>query len=254
MERQLNSLSAQMDFEEEEIRDNPDWKYVGTYTDIKSGRTISSRPGFQKMLAVCEAGEIELIYTKSISRFGRNCLDFLITLRRLKELRVDVYFQNENIFLLSSEGELLLTLHASVAQAESQAKSENVKWGIQRSTLNPESPAFSRKCFGYEKDEDGHLIINPDEALIVEMIYDLYGQGYSIVKIKKELETKRIPSPAGKRRWAVKTIDNILSNEKYIGNSVYGETVGLEFPNPKRSQTNFRKYPQSYRTSPSDYR
>ncbi len=91
MERQLQSLSAQMDFEKEDIQENPAWEYVGTYTDIKSGRTISSRPGFQSLLADCEAGKIDMIYTKSISRFGRNCVDFLVTLRRLKELKVDVF-------------------------------------------------------------------------------------------------------------------------------------------------------------------
>src|SRR3989339_1773708 len=126
MERQLQSLSAQMDFEKEDIMENPAWEYVGTYTDIKSGRTISSRPGFQSLLADCEAGKIDMIYTKSISRFGRNCVDFLVTLRRLKELKVDVFFYNEQIHLLSQAGELLLTLHAGIAQAESENKSENI--------------------------------------------------------------------------------------------------------------------------------
>ena len=125
MERQLQSLSAQMDFEKEDILENPAWEYVGTYTDIKSGRTISSRPGFQSLLADCEARKIDMIYTKSISRFGRNCVDFLVTLRRLKELKVDVFFYNEQIHLLSQAGELLLTLHAGIAQAESENKSEN---------------------------------------------------------------------------------------------------------------------------------
>jgi len=116
MERQLNSLSAQMDFEREDILENPDWEYVDTYSDIKSGRTISARPGFRRLLADCEAGRIDMIYTKSISRFGRNCVDFLVTLRRLKELKVDVYFTNENIRLFSQAGELMLTLHVLVPE------------------------------------------------------------------------------------------------------------------------------------------
>jgi DNA invertase Pin-like site-specific DNA recombinase len=152
MEQQLNSLSAQMDFEKEDILNHSGWDYVETYTDIKSGRTINSRPGFKKMMEACEAGEIDLIYTKSISRFGRNCLDFLVTLRRLKELHVDVYFQNEDVFLMTGDGEMLLTLYAGLAKSESEEKSGNIKWGIQRSTMHPDSPAFSRKCYGRKSD------------------------------------------------------------------------------------------------------
>lgn len=104
MERQLNSLSAQMDFQKEDIIKHTGWEYVGTYSDIKSSRSINSRPGFTRMMEDCEAGKIDLIYTKAISRFGRNCLDFLVTLRYLKELCADVFSQNENIFLLSQAG------------------------------------------------------------------------------------------------------------------------------------------------------
>lgn len=235
MDRQLNSLECQMEFQKQDIMEKLDWRYVATYSDTTSGRTIKDRPGFKKMLEACEAGEIDLIYTKSISRFGRNCEDFLITLRRLKELNVDVYFQNEMLFLHDPKSELMLTLHSAWAEAESANKSENIKWGIRRSTLNPQSPAFSRKCFGYEKDDDGNLVINPDEAKIVDLIYDLYGQGMSIIKIKKHLEGERIPTPTGKRKWALKTIDNILTNEKYTGTSVYGMSVGYEYPSTKRA-------------------
>jgi len=234
MERQLNSLSAQMDFEKQDILDHPLWEYVDTYSDIKSGRTINSRPGFKKMMIDCKAGKIDLIYTKSISRFGRNCVDFLVTLRRLKELKIDVYFQNEEIFLLSEAGELLLTLHAALAQADSENKSSNIQWGIKRSVMYSDSPAFSRACYGYDRDERKTLTINEQEAKVVRKIFSLYEQGWSIIKIKKELEVSRTPSPRGKRRWALRAIGDILSNEKYIGNSVYGQTVATEFPSTKR--------------------
>ncbi|MDT4761164.1 recombinase family protein [Sphaerochaeta sp. PS] len=112
----MNSLSAQMDFQKEEILDHPHWKYIDTYTDIKSGRSINSRPGFKQMMADCEEGKIDLIYTKAISRFGRNCMDFLMTLRRLKGLQVDVFFQNENLFLFSEAGKFLLTFHTGHRQ------------------------------------------------------------------------------------------------------------------------------------------
>jgi DNA invertase Pin-like site-specific DNA recombinase len=238
MERQLHSLSAQMDFEKQDILDNPLWQYVDTYTDISSGRSIQTRPGFKHLMADCEAGKIDLIYTKSISRFGRNCVDFLVVLRRLKELNVDVHFSNEDVLLSSEAGELILTLHAALAQAESEDKSANIKWGIKRSTSHPDSPFFSRVCFGYDRDDCKNLVINNPEADIVRRIFEWYVQGWSIVRIKKELETLRIPSPGGKRRWPVSTIGDILSNEKYMGDSVYGRTTGAEYPTMKRIRNN----------------
>ncbi len=234
MERQLNSLSAQMDFQRQDILDHPLWEYIDTYTDIGSGRSINSRPGFKRLMTDCEAGRIDLIYTKSISRLGRNCVDFLIVLRRLKELGVDVYFQNEGIFLSNESSELILSLHAALAQAESENKSTDICWGIRKSTTNPDSPAFSIPCFGYIRNEDNKLIINEKEAETVNKIFSWYEQGWSIVRIKKELETLRIPSPRGKRRWAVRTISDMLSNEKYAGNSAYGKTVIAEYPSMRQ--------------------
>ena len=234
MERQLNSLSAQMDFQRQDILDHPLWEYIDTYIDIGSGRSIKSRPGFKRLMADCEAGRIDLIFTKSISRLGRNCVDFLMVLRRLKELGVDVYFQNEGIFLSNESSEFILSLHAALAQAESENKSTDIRWGIRKSTTNPDSPAFSRPCFGYNRNEEGKLVINEQEAETVRKIFSWYEQGWSIVKIKKDLETSRIPSPRGKRRWAVRTISDMLSNEKYAGNSVYGKTVIAEYPSMRQ--------------------
>ena len=234
MERQLDSLSAQMDFQKQDILDHPHWKYIDTYTDIGSGRSIATRPGFKRLMAECETGKIDLIYTKSISRFGRNCVDFLVTLRRLNELGVDVYFQNEDIFLSSEAGEFLLTLHAALAQAESEDKSTSIKWGIKRSAMHSDSPIFSRGCYGYVRGKNKNLVINEQEATVVKKIFGWYLQGWSVVRIKKELEASRILSPRGKRRWAVRTIGDILSNEKYVGTSVYGQTIAAEYPTTKR--------------------
>ena len=238
IERQLNSLSAQMDFEKQDILDHPLWEYVDTYTDIGSGRSINTRPGFKRLMSDCEQGKIDLIYTKSISRFGSNCVDFLVVLRRLKDLGVDVYFQNENIFLSQESSELILTLHAALAQAESEDKSANIRWGIRNSTRNPYSPAISRPCYGYDRDKDKNLVIDEQEAETVRRIFEWYEQGWSIVRIKRELEASRIPSPRGKRRWAVRTIGDILSNEKYEGDSFYGQTVASEYPATKRVRNN----------------
>jgi len=189
-------------------------------------------------MADCESGKIDLIYTKSISRFGRNCVDFLVVIRRLKELGVDVYFQHEDVLLSSEAGELIMTLHAALAQAESEDKSTNIRWGIRRSTSHPDSPFFSRLCFGHGHDGAKHLVINEHEADIVRRIFGWYAQGWSIVRIKKELETLRILSPTGKRRWPVSTIDNILSNEKYAGDSVFGKKIVAEYPEMKRIENN----------------
>jgi DNA invertase Pin-like site-specific DNA recombinase len=164
MEQQLDSLSAQMDFQRQDILDHPMWEYIDTYTDIGSGRSIDSRPGFKRLMADCEAGRIDLIFIKSISRLGRNCVDFLVVLRRLKELGVDVYFQNEGIFLSNESSELILSLHAALAQAESEDKSSSIRWGIRKSTGNPDSPAFSKPCFGYDRDGDKKLVINEQEG------------------------------------------------------------------------------------------
>jgi hypothetical protein len=165
-------------------------------------------------------------------------VDFLVVLRRLKELGVDVYFQNEDVLLSSEAGELILTLHAAIAQAESEDKSANIKWGIKRSTSHPGSPFFSRVCFGYAHDDQKNLVINDREADIVKRIFGWYLVGWSIVRIKKELETSRIPSPTGKRRWPVSTIDGILCNEKYTGDSVFGRTMVAEYPEMKRVGNN----------------
>jgi len=196
-------------------------------------------PGFKQLIADYERGKIELIYTKSVSRFGRNCVDFLITLRRLKDLNVEIYFENEKILSSSAAGELMLTIHSAVAQMESKNKSANIKWGIKRSTMNPNSPAFSRICFGYNRDETKNLIINEKESDIVKNIFGWYIQGWSIIRIKKELEVLRIPSPMGKRRWPVRTIADILSNEKYTGDSLYGRTASAEFLATKRFKNDF---------------
>lgn len=251
MERQLNSLSSQMDFQRQDILDHPMWEYVDTYTDIGSGRSINSRPGFKRLMADCEAGKIDLIYTKSISRFGRNCVDFLIVLRRLKELGVDVYFQNEGIFLSNESSELILSLHAALAQAESENKSTDIRWGIRKSTSNPDSPAFSRPCFGYVRNEDKKLVIYDHEAETVRKIFSWYEQGWSIVRIKKELETLRIPSSRGKRRWAVRTISDMLSNEKYAGDSAYGKTVTAEYPSMRQVRNSPDKVSKSENHHPA---
>lgn len=178
MERQLDSLSAQMDFEKQDILDHPHWEYISTYTDIGSGRSINSRTGFKRLMVDCETGKIDLIYTKSISRFTRKSVDPLVSLRRLKKLGVDIYFQNEDIFLSNEAGEFLLTLHAALAQAESEDKSTSIKWGIKRSVKHPDSPIFSRGCYGYDRDKNKNLIINEREATVVKKIFDWYLQGW----------------------------------------------------------------------------
>ena len=251
MERQLNSLSAQMDFQRQDILDHPLWEYIDTYIDIGSGRSINSRPGFRRLMADCEAGRIDLIYTKSISRFGHNCVDFLMVLRRLKELGVDVYFQNEGIFLSNESSEFMLSLHAALAQAESEDKSTDIRWGIRKSTAKADSPAFSRPCFGYVRNDDNKLIINEKEAETVRKIFCWYEQGWSIVRIRKELETLRVPSPRGKRRWAVRTISDMLSNEKYAGDSAYGKTVIAEYPSMRQVKNNPDKVSESENHHPA---
>ena len=182
---------------------------------------------------------------------SRNCVDFLVVLRRLKELGVDVCFQNEGIFLSNESSELILFLHAVLAQAESENKSGSIRWGIRKSTGNPDSPAFSRPCFGYERDEGKKLIINGKKAEIVRIIFGWYEHGWSIVRIKKELEALHIPSPTGKRRWANATITDILSNEKYAGDATYGKTTIAEYPSTRRIRNKTEQVPRAENHHPA---
>lgn len=242
-ENQLCSLENQTSYYENEIRKNRNWKFAYVYADKASGRDITKRKEFQKMILDCKNGKIDLILTKSLSRFGRNTLDTLKVLKELKELGVDVYFENEKIHLLQQKSELMLTIYAALYQNESEEKSYNIRWGIKRSFESIDTKYQKRICYGYCHDNDGKLRIEPAEASVVREIFEIYITGASLRQIAFELNSREIVSPTGFKTWSCETINKILSNEKYTGNVLLQKTVVKDFFSEKQIiNTNEAKY------------
>lgn len=184
------------------------------------------------------AGRIDMIITKSISRFARNTLDCLKYIRELKEKNIPVFFEKENINTMDSKGEVLLTIMASLAQQESQSLSQNIKLGLQYRYQNGEVQVNHNRFLGYTKNEDGHLIIEPTEAEVVKRIYREYLEGGSLLQIGRGLEADGILTAEGKAKWRPETLRKILQNEKYIGDALLQKTYTVDFLNKKCVQNN----------------
>jgi site-specific DNA recombinase len=228
-DEQLSSLAAQEAYYENYIRNHTNWELAGVYVDQGTGRNILKRNQFQQMLIDCKQGKIDLILTKSITRFGRNTLDVLNCLREMKLLGVDVYFEIEKHFLSNPRSELLMTVLTAISQEESRQKSQNIRWGIQRSFEKEDTKYKHRKCFGYCHDQNGSLVVNAAQAEIVRLIFDLRLEGWSLRQIANELAIRGIKSPRGSQRWGPETLNKILANEKYTGNVLLQKTVVEDF-------------------------
>lgn len=235
---QIESLKNQIDYYKNLVSSNLNWNLIDTYIDIKSGKNSRDRKDFQRLLNDCENDTIDIIITKSISRFGRNTADTLTILNRLRVLGIDVFFENENIHLLDSSQQFLITLIEALAQADSESRSANIKLGIQYKAQNGTYKLFDRKCYGYTNDSKGSIIINEPEAVVVRDIFNLYISGFSLNAIVKELSARKLNSPTGKSTWPKGTIDALLSNEKYIGNVIIGKSISNDFTcNSRRLNT-----------------
>ena len=218
-EEQKTSYTAQVDYYTKFIKERIDWEFVGVYTDEGiSATNTRHREGFNRMIADALNGKIDLIVTKSVSRFARNTVDSLTTIRKLKEKGVEVFFQKENIYTLDSKGELLLTIMSSLSQEESRSISENVTWGQRKRMADGKVSLPYSHFLGYRKGKDGIPEIVPEEAEIVRYIYRSFMEGKTPNHIAECLTFKHIPTPAGKEIWSPSTIESILTNEKYIGN------------------------------------
>ena len=215
---QLKSLASQVSALTRLVAANPKWLLVDVYIDIASSKTGSSRKEFTRMLKDCKSRVIEIVLTKSISRFGRDTVEILDALNQLKLLGVRVIFEQEVLDTTDTNNDLMISIIESIAQAENESRSENIKWGIKQRAAQGTSKLYNRRCYGYYNDEDGNLAIDETEAKNVRLIYNLYLQGKSVLGIVKELERLGIKSPTGKATWPKRTIDVMLSNEKYIGN------------------------------------
>lgn len=197
------------------------------------------------MLADAMSGKIDLIVTKSVSRFARNTVDSLVTIRKLKEKGVEVYFEKENIYTFDGKGELLLTIMSSLAQEESRSISENVTWGQRKRFADGKVNLPYKHFLGYRKGANGFPEIVPEEAATIRRIYARFMHGLTPAAIAKELTADGIPTPAGKQRWPASTVESILKNEKYKGAALLRKCFTVDFLT-KRKKVNEGEVPQYY--------
>ena len=245
-EEQNSSYEVQVAHYTEFIKKNAEWEFAGIFADDGiSGTNTKKREEFNRMIDECMEGNIDLVITKSISRFARNTLDCLKYIRQLKDKNIAVFFEKENINTMDAKGEVLLTIMASLAQQESQSLSQNVKLGLQYRYQQGKVQVNHNRFMGYSKDEDGNLIIVPEEAEIIKRIYREYLEGKSLAGIGRDLEKDDILTAAGKPRWRPETIKKILLNEKYIGDALLQKTFTVDFLTKKRVK-NEGHVPQYY--------
>ena len=245
-DEQLGSFESQKLYYEQKIADNPEWVNAGIFADEAiTGTKTDKRNGFQEMIARCQNGEIDMILTKSISRFARNTVDTLNYVRMLKDKNIAIFFEKENINTLDMNGELLLTIMSSLAQQEVESLSQNVKIGLQMKMKRGEMVGFNG-CFGYDYNpETKTLSVNEDEAQTVRMIYDMYLQGYGTTTIAKRLIELGIKNKKGEVSWHTHGVMGIIKNEKYKGDILLGKTFTTD-PISKRRLANFGEENQYY--------
>jgi len=238
-EEQFSSYEAQVNYYTNFIKSRTDWEFVNVYTDEGiSGTNTKKREGFKSMIADALAGKIDLIITKSISRFARNTVDTLVTIRELKAKGVEVYFEKENIYTFDSKGEVLITIMSSLAQEESRSISENITWGQRNSFKNGKVHVAYSTFLGYDKGENGRLKVNSNEAEIIRFIYKLFLLGNSTTAICKILMEAGIKTPGGKDIWRKNTVDSILTNEKYKGDALLQKSFTIDFLQHKVKKNN----------------
>lgn len=217
---QLESLKAQISGLVGFVSGYNNWKLVDIHIDIASSKKGSARPAFHKMIEECRAGLTDIVVVKNISRLGRDTVEVLDAINTLKEADVHIIFRQEELDTLTVGSSLLISTIEAYTQAENETRSANIKWGIKQRASNGSLGFYRRKCYGYVKDKNGDLVINEEQAAIVRLIFDLYLGGKSILGIVKELKERGIKSPTGKDNWPKRSIEEMLSNEKYIGIAV----------------------------------
>jgi site-specific DNA recombinase len=238
-DEQASSYEVQIEHYTAYINNNPEWTLAGIFADDGiSGTNTKKRDEFNRMITECMAGRIDMVITKSISRFARNTLDCLKFIRMLKDKNIAVFFEKENIDTLDTKGEILLTIMASLAQQESQSLSQNVKLGIQYRYQQGEIQINHNRFLGYTKDENKRLVIDLEDAVVVKRIYREYLEGRSLQQIGNGLEADGILTAAGNFKWRPNTIMKILKNEKYIGDALLQKTYTVDFLTKKRVVNN----------------
>ncbi len=245
-EEQDTSFVAQVEYYTDYINRRANWEFVEIYADDGiTGTNTKKRDGFNRMIEDALAGKIDLIITKSISRFARNTVDTLTTIRILKEKGIGVIFEKENIDTLDSKSELLITIMSSLAQEESRSISENVTWGWRKRISDGKVSVAYSHFLGYEKGPDGKMQIVEEEAKVVREIYAMFLDGKTPFYIATVLTKRGIPTPAGKEEWGQNTVKSILTNEKYKGDALLQKTFTPNFLT-KKAQINRGEAPQYY--------
>jgi len=245
-EEQQSSFEAQRDFYNDKIQRNPEWRLAGIFADDGiSGTQAKKRPEFMRMIKLCKQKKIDIILTKSISRFARNNLDCLNYIRMLKERGIAVIFEKEGINTLTMASEMLISMLGAFAQAESESLSKNVSWGKHQSYKQGNVPFAYGNLLGYRKGANGNPEIDLEQAKIVKRIFDDFLNGKSIVTIKQELESEEIKTVRGKVEWSTSTIRQMLSNERFKGDALLQKTF-ITDPISKKSRRNIGQLPQYY--------
>ena len=245
-EEQLTSYEAQVDYYTKYIMGREDWEFVSVYTDEGiSATSTAKREGFKKMVADALAGRIDLIVTKSVSRFARNTVDSLQTIRQLKDKGIECYFEKEGIWTFDGKGELLITIMSSLAQEESRSISENCTWGQRKRFSDGKVCVPYSRFLGYDRGEEGGLVINEEEAVTVRLIYKMFLEGATPHSIAKHLTERGILSPGGKEKWNQSAVKSILTNEKYKGDALLQKSYTVDFLT-KKKKMNEGEIPQYY--------
>ena len=245
-EEQQSSYEAQVDYYTRYIQSHPDWQFVSVYSDEGvTGCNTKKRDGFNHMVADALAGQIDLIITKSVSRFARNTVDTLTTIRKLKEKGVECFFEKENIWTFDPKCELILSILASLSQEESRSISENVTWGHRRRFEAGKASVPFGRFLGYDRGKNGELIVNKKQAKIVKRIFAEFLAGASPYQIAKNLTADHIPTPGGKEIWSGCVVRSILQNEKYKGDALLQKVFTPDFLTKKKVK-NTGQVPQYY--------
>ena len=238
-ETMLHSFTAQASYYKELISKHKDWLFVDVYADYGISGTKVNRPEFNRMIDDCKAGKIDMIITKSISRFARNTTLLLSTIRELKALNIDVYFEEQNINSMSEQGELMLTLLASIAEAEAKSMGENVKWRINK-TFEQGEIYNTTRFYGYDII-DKKFIINEKQASVVRRIFQMVLDGFGYIKIIEVLNKENIKSPSGSK-WTIRSLERIIKEDTYTGKLTLQKTYRAENHTKKRNLGELRKY------------
>lgn len=224
-EEQLTSYEAQVAYYTDKIMTNPEWTMAGIFADEGiTGTSAKKRPEFLRMIRLCKRGKIDLILTKSISRFARNTVDCLNYIRELKELGIPVIFEKENINTMKADSEIIITMLGGFAQAESESISQNVRWGKRQSFKSGKVVFQYSRIYGYERGEDNRPRVVPEQAAVVKRIFESYLAGMSVASIKLMLEAEGIPAAGGKPKWSEGALQYLLRNEKYCGDALLQKT------------------------------